>query len=125
MLESALYLPEKGWEDPERRKEAAVPPSVVYRGKHVMALEQFAHALENGVRFSWVTADEWYAEKPVFVQGLEELGLRFVLEIPKNLMGWLYEPKDADAKRGEVRDLVRWSAPMLRQERGEKHIKGT
>ena len=83
MLDSDLYLPQDGWNDRKRRKEAAIPPSVVYRGKHVMALEQFARAVDNGVRFAWVTADEWYSEKPVFVQGLEELGLRFVLEIPK------------------------------------------
>jgi SRSO17 transposase len=125
MLDSDLYVPEKGWDDPRRRKEAAIPPSVVYRGKHLMALEQFARAVANGVHFAWVTADEWYAEKPVFIQGLEELGLRFVLEIPKNVMGWLYEPKDADAKRGEVQDLARWSGPMLRQEWTEYHIKDT
>jgi len=125
MLDSDLYLPEKGWDDPKRRQEAAVPPSAVYKGKHIMALEQFGRALNNGVRFAWVTADEWYAEKPVFVQGLEELGLRFVLEIPKNVMGWLYQPKDADAKRSEVQDLVRWSSPMLRQEWVEYHIKDT
>jgi SRSO17 transposase len=125
MLDSDLYLPKDGWNDPERRRQAAIPPSVVYRGKHIMALEQFARAIENGVRFAWVTADEWYGEKPVFVQGLEELGLRFVLEIPKNLMGWLYEPKDPDARRGEVQHLVRWSGPMLRQEWTEYHLKDT
>jgi len=125
MLDSDLYIPEKGWNDPDRRKEAAIPPSVVYRGKHIMALEQFARAVHNGVRFAWVTADEWYGEKPVFIQGLEELGLRFVLEIPKNLMGWLYQPGDPDAKRGEVQNLVRWSGPMLRQEWVECHVKDT
>jgi SRSO17 transposase len=79
----------------------------------------------NGVHFAWVTADEWYAEKPSFVEGLEELNLRFVLEIPKNLMGWLHEPKDPEAKRGEVQDLVRWSRPMLYQEWTEYPIKDT
>lgn len=125
MLDSDVYLPQKGWDDPRRRREAAVPPSVVYRGKHVIALEQLARSVQNGVHFAWVTADEWYAEKPAFIQGLEELRLRFVLEIPKNLMGWLHEPEDADATRGEVQNLVRWSGPMLRQAWTQYHIKNT
>ena len=124
MLDSDLYLPEKGW-DEKRRREVDMPPSLVYRPKHIIALEQLARAVGNGVHLGWVTADEWYAEKPSFVEGLEELKLRFVLEIPKNLMGWLYEPKDPEAKRGEVQDLVRWSRPMLYQEWTEYHIKDT
>lgn len=124
MLDSDLYLPEQGW-TAERRNEAAIPDAVVYRPKHEIAREQLARAVANGVHWGWVTADEWYAEKPSFIEGLEELGLRFVLEIPKNLLGWLYAPKDAQAKRGEVQDLVRWSWPMLHQEWIEYHIKDT
>src|SRR5207302_1412445 len=78
-----------------------------------------------GVHLAWVTADEWYGQKPDFVHGLEGLGLRFVLEIPKNLMGWLREPKDLDTPRGEVQDLARWSTPRLRQECVDFHIKHT
>ena len=124
MLDSDLFLPEHGW-TAERRKEANIPDAVVYRPKHEIALEQIQRAMANGMHLGWVTADEWYAEKPSFVAGLEAMGLRFVLEIPKNLMGWLYEPKDPDARRGEVQDLVRWSRPMLSQEWTEYHIKDT
>jgi len=125
MLDSDVYVPKDGWNDPRRRKEAAIPPTLGYRGKHVIALEQLARAVGNGVHFAWVTADEWYAEKPAFIQGLEELGLRFVLEIPKNLMGWVHEPQDADGGRGEVQNLVRWSGTMLRQAWTQYHIKNT
>jgi SRSO17 transposase len=124
MLDSDLFLPEQGW-TPERRQEAAIPDSLVYRPKHIIALEQLRRAVDNGVPIGWVTADEWYAEKPAFVQGLEEMRLRFVLEIPKNLMGWLHEPKGADERRGEVQNLVRWSRPMLYQEWTAYHIKDT
>jgi SRSO17 transposase len=125
MIDSDLYLPEKGWDDAERRAEAGIPDAVVYRPKHLMALEQVRRALGNGMHFGWLVADEWYGEKPSFMQGLEELGQRFVLEIPKNVMGWLYRPDDADAQRSEVQDLVRWSGPMLRQEWVDYHIKDT
>jgi SRSO17 transposase len=125
MIDSDLYLPQKGWDDAARREEAWIPDSVVYRPKHVIALDQVRRALDNGMHLGWWVADEWYGEKPSFIEGLEELGQRFVLEVPKNVMGWLYRPTEAGAKRGEVRDLVRWSGPMLRQEWVDYHIKDT
>jgi SRSO17 transposase len=125
MIDSDLYLPEKGWDEPDRRREAGVAESVVYRSKHEIGLEQVRRAVENGVYLGWVLADEWYGEKPAFIEGLERLGRRFVLEIPKNLMGWTREPGDADTSRGEVQNLVRWSRPMLYQPWTAFHIKDT
>lgn len=127
MLDSDLYLPEHGWaDDPQRRCAAGIPDAVAYRPKHQIALEQLRHGLrDNGLRLGWIVADEWYGEKPAFIEGLEALGQRFVLEIPKNLMGWLYAPSDADARRSEVQDLVRWSTPMLRQSWVDFHVKDT
>jgi SRSO17 transposase len=127
MIDGDLYLPEHGWADePARRRAAGIPDGVAYRPKHQIALEQVRHALnDNGLRLGWVVADEWYGEKPAFVEGLEALGQRFVLEIPKNLMGWVRQPRDADVPRSEVQDLVRWSTPMLRQPWVDLHIKDT
>ena len=124
MLDSDLFLPETGW-DAERRKKAGIPDSLVYRGKHLMALEQLRRALANGMHFGWIVADIWYGEKPAFIEGLEELGLRFMLEIPKNLMGWIRPPVDARTPRGEVQNLVRWSRPMLDQQWIDLHVKET
>jgi SRSO17 transposase len=124
MIDSELFLPEKSWADPRRRAEAGIPESVVYRPKHRIALEQLERALGNGLRFGWVTADEWYAEKPVFVAGLEGMNLRFVLEIPKNLMGWLHEPLSGQ-DRSQVRTLCRYSRAMMRQPWRRYHIKET
>jgi SRSO17 transposase len=125
MLDSEIYLPKEGWNDPERRKEAGIPDSVVYRPKYEIAQEELAHAQLNGVHFGWVTADEWYAEKPAFIEGLEKLGLCFVLEIPRNLMGWVRPPTSIDTPRGEVQNMARWSHPMLYQDWVAYHIKDT
>ena len=128
MLDSDLYLPDAGWADaPARRRAAGVPDAVAYRPKHHIALAQVRRAVtDNGLRLGWVVADEWYGAKPSFIEGLEDLGLRFVLEIPKNVMGWVREPRDADAvSRGEVQDLVRWSRPMLDQPWTDVHVKDT
>ncbi len=61
MLDSDLFLPEHGWDDPDRRQEAGIPDDVVYRPKYDIALDQVRHALANGVSFAWLTFDEWYA----------------------------------------------------------------
>jgi SRSO17 transposase len=73
MLDSMLFLPEHSWNDPERRRKAGIPDDVVYRPKHMIALEQIDRALASGVKFGWMTADEWYAQRPSFLQGLAEL----------------------------------------------------
>ncbi len=124
MLDSDLFLPEKGW-DADRRQEAGIPQSLVYRPKHLIALEQLRRAADNGLRLGWITADIWYGEKPAFIEGIEDLGLRFVLEIPRNLMGWIRPPADAQTPRGQVQNMVRWSRPMVRQEWIDLHIKDT
>ena len=97
MLDSSLFLPQGWHEDRERCRRAHIPDDVVYRPKYVIALEQLDRAIAEGVRFSWITADEWYAQKPAFVRGLEQRGLRFVLEIPKNLAVWLHDPATGPA----------------------------
>lgn len=124
MLDSDLFLPEKGW-DAKRRQQADIPDSLVYRPKYLIALEQLRRAADNGLHFGWIVADIWYGEKPVFIAGLEDLGLRFMLEIPRNLMGWVKCPAGADTPRGEVQNLVRWSAPMRDQPWVPFHIKDT
>jgi len=124
MLDSDLFLPEKGW-DAKRRAEAGIPDSLVYRPKHLIALEQLRRTADNGLHLGWIVADIWYGEKPAFIEGLENLGLRFVLEIPRNLMGWVRPPVEASTPRGEVQNMVRWSAPLRDQPWVQFHVKDT
>jgi SRSO17 transposase len=70
MIDSDLYLPEKGWDETDRRREAGVPETVAYRSKHEIGLAQVRRAAENGVDLRWVLADKWYGEKPAFIEGL-------------------------------------------------------
>ena len=127
LLESELYLPKAWHEDRERCRAARIPDEVVYRSKYHMALEQLDRATSRGVRFSWITADEWYSQKPAFVTGLEQRGQRFVLEVPKKFAVWLYDPRGAKsasaAKPAET--LLRYSRPLLCQPWQACHIKDT
>ncbi len=88
---------------------------MVDRPKYVIALEQLDRARANGVHFGWLTADEWYSQKPAFVSGLEQRGERFVLEIPQNFALWLHDPIHSGAPAKPVQNLLRYSKPLMTQ----------
>lgn len=126
MLDTSLFLPECWHEDRERCRKARIPDDVVYRPKYVIALEQLDRAIADGVRFSWITADEWYAQKPAFVRGLEARRQRFVLEIPRNLPIWLHDPTSGSATASKPAEtLCRYSRAMMRQAWQRYYIKDT
>jgi SRSO17 transposase len=126
MLDSDLYLPKNWHEDRDRCRAAKIPDDVVYRPKYIIALEQLDRAAAAGVRFSWVTADEWYAQKPVFVEGLRQRQLRFVLEVPKNFSLWLHDPSTGpETPAKSVENLLRYSRKMMRQPWRKYYIKDT
>jgi SRSO17 transposase len=50
-------------------------------------------ALSNGVRFAWLTFDEWYGGKPPLLRGLERLGQNYVAELPANFRAWTKPPE--------------------------------
>src|SRR5262249_10113558 len=45
------------------------------------------------IRHGWVTFDEGYGKDPEFLGGLEELGERYIGEVPKSCRGWLRRPE--------------------------------
>jgi SRSO17 transposase len=126
MLDTELFLPESWSNDRERCRRAGVPDDVVYRPKHHIALELLDRAEANGVHLEWITADIWYSEKPDFLAGLERRHRRYVVEIPRNLRGWLYHPgaKPLHPARG-VEELCHHAKQMTHQEWTSFHIKDT
>jgi SRSO17 transposase len=126
MLDSSLYLPQCWHEDRDRCRDAKIPDDLVYRPKYEIALEQLDRAAADGVRFAWITADEWYTQKPTFVRGLEGRGLRYVLEMPKNFALWLHDPRTGPATPAKpVENLCRYSRVLMRQTWQRYYIKDT
>lgn len=126
MLDSDLFLPERGWDDSERRQQAGIPDEVVYRPKYDIALDQYRHALSNGVFFAWLTFDEWYASCPDFLAGLEALGQRYVGEIRRDFYGWLCDPRsETRAVYRDVETLCRYSHAMMCQPWQRVYVKDT
>jgi SRSO17 transposase len=120
ILDNDLYLPEEAWDTgpgAERRRAAAhVPDEVVYTSKWLLALGQVRRAMANGVRFDWLTFDEWYGGKPGFLAALEDLGLLYVTEVPKNLPCFPSLPKYRSLQRPfaakPVENVCKWSKPF-------------
>ncbi len=94
LIDAELYLPEKTWhEQPERRRKAGIPPEVVYRPVHEIALGQIERARDHGVPIDWVTSDERYGEVPAYLAALEKWGLSYVVEAPTRMTGWTSRPR--------------------------------
>jgi len=126
MLDSDLFVPEHGWDDPERREQAGIPDDVVYRPKYDIALDQVRHALANGVSFAWLTFDEWYTTAPKFLAGLEALEQRYVAEVRRSFHGWLCDPRgETRAVYRDVETLCRYSRAMMCQPWQRIYVKDT
>jgi SRSO17 transposase len=130
LLDGDLFLPEDTWDDPARRREAGIPDDVVYRPKWVIADDLLGRALANGVRFAWLTFDEYYGGNGPFRRGLEVRGQNYVAEIPVDLMGWTkppevhYQDHPRDKVSGEIhvtRRLKVRNAPAVEVRNVLKH----
>jgi SRSO17 transposase len=84
LLDSELYLPQSWEDDRERCRQADIPDDVHYRSKWELALELLARAASNEWKFDWLTFDEWYGGKPMFLRILDLAGQRYVGEVPKS-----------------------------------------
>lgn len=126
MLDTELFLPQSWNDDRERCRDAGIPDEVVYRAKHHIALEQLDRAKANGVHLEWITTDIWYSEKPDFLKGLEQRNYRYVVEIPRNLRGWLYNPGATPRHHARgVEELGYHAKQMKNQEWTPFHLKDT
>ena len=135
LLDGQLFVPEKTWhEDRQRCEQAGIPEDIVHRPKWRIALEQYSRAIENGLRFGWLTFDEGYGRNGDFLRELDHLGQNYIAEVPVDFMAWtqrpqvLYRGHDRDKKPGrskkyprlkvknnprvEVRNIVGYSPAM-------------
>jgi SRSO17 transposase len=120
VLDNDLFLPEETWDAgpaaKKRREEAHIPDQVIYTSKWLLALGQISRAMANGIRFDWLTFDEWYGGKPGFLAGLEDFGLLYVTEVPKNLPCFPSLPKYKSLQRPfaskPVESAGKWSKPF-------------
>jgi SRSO17 transposase len=92
LLDRRLFLPEEWAADRERRQEAGVPETVVFRTKPKLALEMVQAAADEGLPFRWVGGDCLYGDSPTFVQGVRALGKWYVLDTSRDARVWTRQP---------------------------------
>jgi SRSO17 transposase len=92
-IDRRLFLPEEWAADRERRAEAGVPESVVFRTKPELGLEMVETAVREGVSFTWVGGDCVYGDSPKFVQGVRAQGKWYVLDVSSEAHVWLTQPE--------------------------------
>jgi SRSO17 transposase len=93
LIDRRLFVPEEWAGDLDRRKEAGVPESVVFRTKPELGVEMVQQALQRGLPFRWITADSIYGDSPTFVQSLRGLGKWYVVDTSSVSRVWLTEPE--------------------------------
>jgi SRSO17 transposase len=109
LLDTRLYLPEHWAADTDRRRAAGVPDDVVFRTKPELGVELVLH-LAPRLRHAWVTFDEGYGKDPGFLAALEEVGERYIGEVPKNVRVWLQRPaveSPGPSRHGRARGKAR------------------
>jgi SRSO17 transposase len=125
LLDHQLFLPES-WCEPtrearDRRDKAHIPEGLPFRTKPRIAAELIrAVAVLGTVALDWVVADEEYGRAGHFLDELEILEQRYVVEVPVTTAVWTADPAGcipAYSGRGRVptaptRDAV-WTVAAL------------
>ena len=90
LVDKRLYLPESWTSDKDRCEAAGVPEERQdYRSKTEMALEILKRVLERGhLRAGWVAGDDAFGMSPSFRDGLADLGMRYVRDVPAGFTVW-------------------------------------
>src|SRR5512143_929138 len=125
LLDHQLFLPEP-WCEPtrpakDRRARAHIPEDFSFRTKPRIAADLIRDVAVLGtVKLDWVVADEEYGRAGHFLDELETLGQRYVVEVPVTTAVWTADPATcipAYSGRGRVptapdRDAVRTVAAL-------------
>ncbi len=100
-----LYLPESWANDDARREQAGVPEQIRFQTKPRISLDQIRQALADGVEPGVVLADDAYGNDSEFRGEVEELGLRYVVNIQATTTVWKpgQEPLPAKPYSGKGR----------------------
>jgi len=97
LLDHQLDLPEPWCEDTpachDRRDKVHIPDRVVFQTKPQIAAGLIRLTAALGVVvLDWITADEEYGRNGEFLDELETLGHRYVIEVPINTTVWTEDP---------------------------------
>ena len=98
-LDAQLFLTEEWIADRQRRQKTHIPREVRFQTKPQIAAEMIRRTLVAGkVRFDWVIADELYGDSGEFMDALDAMHQRYLLEVKKNTLVWTVDPATLPGK---------------------------
>ncbi|WP_371129957.1 IS701 family transposase [Streptomyces sp. 2231.1] len=84
LVDRELYLPKVWTADRERCRAAKIPDERAFATKGELAKAMVTRTLAAGLPAAWVSADEAYGQEWKFRRLLEELGVGYVVAVPKS-----------------------------------------
>lgn len=93
LLDAQLFLPQEWIDDGQRRRKTRVPPGVQFQSKPQIAAAMIRRTRAAGkVRLDWVVADELYGDSGDFLDALEEMDQRYLMEVKRNTLVYTVDP---------------------------------
>ena len=107
LTDARLFVPREWTNDPERCRRAGIPEEIwkTPQTKFDLALEIVVQAVEEGIRFQWVSADGAYGEN-AFLLPLDRAGLRFMVDVHCDHLVWFEWPTAEGSRRRRVDEWV-------------------
>jgi SRSO17 transposase len=117
-----LYLPKAWGAEALRREAAQVPDAVTFQTKPAIGLDLIDQANAWGVRHACVVADAGYGDDPVFLNGLETRGERYVVAVRVNFSVSESRQTTAEIERVDtmLTRLPRWQWQTIRWREGSQ-----
>lgn len=98
-LDAQLFLTEQWAADRKRRNKARVPQQIKFQTKPQVAIEMLRRTRTAGkVQFDWIVADSLYGDSGEFLDALEEMNQRYLVETKKNTLVWTVDPATLPGK---------------------------
>lgn len=113
IINERIFLPEAWTTDIKRCEEAKIPTEFrTFKTKPELALDMIKQDITRGVRFDWIGGDGLYGHNTKLCDGLDELGLFFVMDVHKDERIFLHEPsfKVPEAKNSSGRKPTKLKA---------------
>jgi|SRR3989344_4662927 len=98
LVDERLYLPREWTTDKARKEKCGVPKDVRFKTAQKLALDMVEERRKE-FPHGWIVADDEFGRPFAFRKGLEEMGERYLLDIPSNLLVRVIRRK-ADQKIG-------------------------
>jgi SRSO17 transposase len=96
LVDRRLFLPEEWFDEAhaERRQKCGLPLETTFQTKPALGLEMLQSILAEGALHGrWVAVDELYGRSTDFLDGVAELGLWYLAEVPLNTCVWQTRPQ--------------------------------